>query len=42
MTIQISFTESDLVWLREKFDISDKVDLYNAVWECINTYMELA
>lgn len=41
MTIQISFTEEDLAFLREKFDIFDSEDLYNAVWECISTYMEL-
>lgn len=41
MTIQITFTEDDIDYLQEKFDIKDKEDLYQAVWEMINTYMEM-
>ena len=41
MSIQITFTKDDLERMREKFDIASKEDLYNAVWECINTYMEM-
>lgn len=41
MSIQITFTEDDLEWMCEKFDIEDETDLYNAVWECISTYMEM-
>ena len=41
MTIQITFTEDDIASLQEKFDIKDKEDLSQAVWEMINTYMEM-
>lgn len=41
VTIQITFTEDDIKILQEKFDIKDKEDLYQAVWEMINTYMEM-
>ena len=40
-TIQMTFTEDDINYLKEKFDIKDKEDLYQAVWEMINTYMEM-
>ena len=40
-TIQITFTKDDIAYLREKFDIEDKEDLYEAVWEMIGTYMEI-
>ena len=40
-TIQIAFTEDDINYLQTKFDIKDKEDLYQAVWEMINTYMEM-
>ena len=40
-TIQITFTEDDINCLKTKFDIDDKEDLYRAVWEMINTYMEM-
>lgn len=40
-TIQITFTEDDITYLQEKFDIKDKEDLCQAVWEMINTYMEM-
>ncbi len=41
MTIQITFTIDDINYLKTKFDIDDKEDLYQAVWEMINTYMEM-
>lgn len=41
ITIQITFTKDDITYLQEKFDIKDKEDLYQAVWEMINTYMEM-
>lgn len=41
MSIVITFTEEDLQCIRNKFDISDKEDLYQAVWEMINTYLEM-
>lgn len=41
MEIQMTFTDDDIEWLRSKFEIHDKEDLYMAVWECITTYMEL-
>ena len=40
-TIQITFTEDDIDYLKTKFDIDDKEDLYEAVCEMINTYMEM-
>lgn len=40
-TIQMTFTEDDINYLREKFNIKDKEDLYEAVLEMINTYMEI-
>lgn len=40
-TIQITFTIDDINYLKTKFDIDDKEDLYRAVWEMINTYMEM-
>lgn len=41
ITIQITFTEDDITRLQEKFDIEDEKDLRQAVWEMINTYMEM-
>lgn len=41
MQIVMTFNEEDLNYIREKFEIEDKEDLYNAVWEMINTYMEI-
>ena len=41
MTITLHFTNENLKYLREKFDIEDKQDLINAIFECINTYMEM-
>ena len=41
VTIQITFTKDDIEHLRKKFDIEDKEDLYQAVWEMICTYMEM-
>jgi len=41
MTIQISFSEEEINWLKSKFVINSKDDLAGAVWECIITYMEL-
>lgn len=40
-SIQITFNEEDIERFCEKFYIRDKEDLYRAVWECINTYMEM-
>ena len=37
----MTFNEEDLNYIREKFEIENKEDLYNAVWEMINTYMEI-
>ena len=41
MTVQLTFLNDDIDWLREKFDIENKEDLTKAIWECISTYMEL-
>ena len=41
MSSQITFTKDDLERMCAKFDIANKEELYNAVWECINTYMEM-
>lgn len=41
MQIVMTFNEEDLNYIREKFEIENKEDLYNAVWEMINTYMEI-
>lgn len=41
MTITLNFTDEDIKYLKEKFDIENKEDLVSAVWECISTYMEL-
>lgn len=39
--ITMTFTEEDLDYLSQKFDIEDKQDLLDIVWECISTYMEM-
>ena len=39
--LKFTFTEEDIKYIKTKFDIEDKEDLYNAVWEMISTYMEL-
>jgi hypothetical protein len=41
MTVQLTFSDSELNWLREKFVIETDDDLIDAVWECISTYMEM-
>ena len=41
MQIQLTFTDDDIEYLKEKFDIENKEDLVEAVWECVSTYMEL-
>ena len=41
MNIVITFSEEDLNYIGIKFDIENKEDLYQAVWEMINTYMEM-
>ncbi len=41
MSIVITFSEEDLKYIGMKFDIEDKEDLYQAVWEMISTYMEM-
>lgn len=41
ITVQLSFSEEEINWLKSKFDINSKEDLASAVWECISTYMEL-
>lgn len=40
-TIQITFTIDYINYLKTKFNIDDKEDLCQAVWEMINTYMEM-
>ena len=40
-TIQIIFTIDDINYLKIKFDIDDKEAFYQALWEMINTYMEM-
>lgn len=40
-TIKITFTRDDIECIQSKFDIEDKEDLYEAVWEMISTYMEM-
>ena len=40
-TIQITLTEDDIAALQTKFDIEDKEDIYQAIWEMINTYIEM-
>lgn len=37
----ITFNEDALNYLRTKFEITNKEELYDAVWEMINTYMEM-
>ena len=39
--ITLEFTDLDIEYMKEKFDIESDNDLISAVWECINTYMEL-
>jgi len=39
--IEIEFDKDYIAWLREKFEIKNKADVYDAILECINTYMEL-
>ena len=41
ITLQMTFTEDDLKNMRTKFDIESKEDLYQALWECVNTYLEM-
>lgn len=41
MTITLNFSPDNLSYLREKFEIEDKEDLLDAIYECITTYMEL-
>lgn len=41
MTVTLNFSPDNLKYLREKFEIENKEDLLNAIYECINTYMEL-
>lgn len=39
--IPLTFTVEGLEYLETKFDIETTEDVVNAVWECINTYMEM-
>lgn len=39
--LKITFTKDDINYIKTKFDIEEKEDLYKAVWEMINTYMEM-
>lgn len=41
MSITINFTLEDLEVLRKKFKIDNEEDLYDAIMECINTYLEM-
>ena len=41
MIVHIPFTHEELEWLRTKFYIEDAGDLYSAIMECVDTYMEL-
>lgn len=41
MTIRLNFYEDDIDRMRQKFDILTNEDLCHAVWECIETYLEL-
>lgn len=41
MEITLNFDEEYLDYLREKFEIKDKQDLIVAIFECIDTYMEM-
>ncbi len=40
-SICMVFTEDDIAYFQTKFDIKDEKDLKQAVWEMINTYMEM-
>ena len=40
-TIILYFNEDYLEYLREKFDIENTEDLISAIYECIDTYMEM-
>lgn len=41
ITVSLYFSDDNLDYLREKFDIEDKEDLLQCIYECISTYMEL-
>lgn len=41
LTITLNFSPENLVYLKEKFEINDLEDLENAIYECIDTYMEM-
>ena len=42
MTVVLNFSEEYIKYLKTKFDwIEDKDDLIQAIYECIETYMEL-
>lgn len=41
MTVTLNFDSDALDYLREKFEINDKSDLIDFIYECINTYMEM-
>lgn len=41
MKVELEFDDGWLEYLRKKFEINDEEDLKEAIFECINTYMEM-
>lgn len=41
MSIKLHVAGSNIDWLRQKFDINSEADLIDAIWECIDTYMQM-
>jgi len=39
--VNLLFTDAYVDYIKTKFDINDAEDLEDAVWEMINTYMEM-
>ena len=41
LTVTLNFSPENIEYLKEKFEINDLEDLENAIYECIDTYMEM-
>lgn len=41
MEVTLVFSENDIDYLREKFEINDVDDLKDAIFECVSTYMKM-
>lgn len=41
ITVTLHFDEDNIRYLQSKFDITNQEDLLNAIYECVDTYMEM-